>query len=293
MKLSVILFISFLILSFISGIYFCSTYELIYNVEGMEDGGNPQSTGSPTSNEKSCPDLLIKSGNSILMYNSSLPESPGTNPIVFANLDEYINYLEIQKKNGSQCPVLFLQEENNTQGQSVYRVRPDIFNQQAGLPKQQMNMPTALPPSLSSNIQQQMNMPMNQYRQPMNQNGQPMNQNGGQMVNQSSNTPIQVIDSSDDNPPYNAGQYNGFDPMGLQIGKYTTLDAIHDSTYKGQILSENPMDGNWGGVLYTKSAVDSGKYKENEVMPPNYNQFALNSDNIHDQKISNQRSLYS
>lgn len=286
MKLSIILFISFLILSFISGIYFCSTYELIYNVEGMEDGGTPQSTGSPTSNEKSCPDLLIKSGNSILMYNSSLHESPGTNPIVFANLDEYINYLEIQKNNGSQCPVLFLQEENNTQGQTVYRVRPDIFNPQGGLPtQQQLNMPTALPPSISSNIQPQ-NIPMNQYRQPMNQNG-------AQMVNLPSNTPMQVIDSSDDNPPYNAGQYSGFDPTGLQIGKYTTLDAIHDSTYKGHSLSENPMDGNWGGVLYTKSAVDSGKYKENEVMPPNYNQFALNSDNIHDQKISNQRSLYS
>jgi len=235
-------------------------------MEGMEDR-TPQSTGSPQSKEKSCPDLLIKSGNSILMYNSSLPETPGTNPIIFANLDEYINYLEIQKKNGSQCPVLFLQEENNTQGQTVYRVRPDIFNPQAGLPTQQQiqyNMPTALPPSIaSSNIQPPLN------------------------------TPMQVIDSSDDNPPYNRGQYNGFDPMGLQIGKYTTLDAIHDSTYKGQSLSENPMDGNWGGVLYTKSAVDSGKYKENEVMPPSANNlFAKNSDNIHDQKIASQRSLY-
>jgi hypothetical protein len=30
------------------------------------------------------------------------------------------------------------------------------------------------------------------------------------------------------------------------------------------------MDPNWGGVLYTQSAVESGKYDENNVFVPHY-----------------------
>jgi hypothetical protein len=93
--------------------------------------------------------------------------------------------------------------------------------------------------------------------------------------------PIQVVDSSDDNPRWNQNQTQGFDPMNLHIGQYTTLDALHDSTYKGENLSDNPMDSNWGGVLYTKKSVDSGKYKKNEVAPPAANSiFREKSDNI-------------
>ena len=151
-----------------------------------------------------CPDLLIKSGNAILLYNSKMPEEPGINPLPFYNLDEYINYLEILKKKGVHCPVLFLQEEMNTQGNSVFRLRPDIFNPNGGLPN-----------TSTTTVK----------------------------------TPINLIDSNDDNPPYNAEMYNGFDPIGLHIGQYTKLDVIHDSTYKDKELSENPMDKNWGGVL--------------------------------------------
>ena len=30
------------------------------------------------------------------------------------------------------------------------------------------------------------------------------------------------------------------------------------------------MDPNWGGVLYTQRAIDSGKYQENAVYKPNF-----------------------
>ena len=62
--------------------------------------------------------------------------------------------------------------------------------------------------------------------------------------------------------------YNGFDPYGLQQGQYTPIDKIHESTQQNAAVSDNPMDTNWGGVLYTEKVVDSGKYKHREVEPP-------------------------
>ena len=229
MKAEKRVFILLLTFAFLAGIYF----SLTHTVEGLEAPSTSVISG-PT--KVDCPDLLIRSGNSILLYNSKMPEEPGVNPLPFYNLDEYINYLEIQKKAGIHCPVLFLQEESNTQGNQVFRIRPDIFNPNAGLP----------------------------------------------VINQQSvdfSNPRPIVDSSDDRPPWNAGTYQGFDPIGLHIGQYTKVDAIHDSTHKGGGLSENPMDPNWGGVIYTKNAVDSGKYKDNEVYPP-INMYLEKSDNI-------------
>ena len=245
MKPITTVFLIFLLLSFASGIYFCATHQMPIRKEGFDS--NTDLSG-PT--EMNCPDMLIKSGNTLLLFNSKLPQSPGDNPLPFYNLDEYINYLEIQRKKGIHCPVLFVQEENNTQGQSVFRVRPDVFDTQGGLPIQ------------------------NPQENP-------------------AENPVKIADASRDNKPWNANQYSGFDPTGQYVGKYTTLDALHDSTYKGQNLSENPMDSNWGGVLYTKQAVDSGKYKENEVEPPTViKQFREKGHNIHHEKKNRQASIF-
>jgi hypothetical protein len=252
MKPVTIIFLTFLLISFISGIYFCLTHNITIDVEGMQNG---ISLSGPTSID--CPDMLIKSGNSLLLYNSKIAEEPGVNPLPFYNLDEYINYLEIQRSKGIHCPVLFLQEENNAQGQSVYRIRPDVFNQEAGLPNRPMNYKGFNTASVDV-----------------------------------SRSAIPLVDATIDNPPWNGGGYSGFDPTGQNIGQYTTLDALHDSTYKGQNISDNPMDSNWGGVLYTKSAVDSGKYDEQQVLPPSAGPFSEKSDNIHDQKMASQRSIY-
>lgn len=250
MKKITMLFVLFLMLSFISGIYFCN-YHSSYSTESFENNNK----GNEKSKSDNCPDLLIKSGNAILLYDSKLPETPGINPLPFYNLDEYINYLEIQKKNGVHCPVLFLQEEVNTQGNSVYRIRPDIFQPQGGLSSAPQTYNTTTP-TIARN-------------------------------------PIQVIDANQDNLPYNSGGYNEFDPYGQHIGEYTTIDSIHDSTHKGKSLSENPMDDNWGGVIYTKNAVDSGKYVENEVAPPHQKSlFTEMSDNIRNNVNNAKNSIY-
>lgn len=77
------------------------------------------------------------------------------------------------------------------------------------------------------------------------------------------------VDASRMDSPYNQNQYTGFDPYGQFIGKYTNVDQVHDSTATPK-MSDNPMDPNWGGVLYTRDQVNSGKYDENIVQKPVY-----------------------
>jgi len=206
-------FLVFLVFVFLLGFYLY-VFEFSTFKETM--------VSAPQTNSN-CPDLLINRGNVILLYNSKLPEATGTNPIEFKNIDEYIVYLEGQRKLGIQCPVLYLQMENDAQGNDVYRLRPSPFDMQGGLPTPVVDR----------------------------------------------ENPVPVIDSNRDHPPYNAGNYSGFDPMGLHIGEYTVLDEIHESTEKVPI-SDNPTDPNWGGVLYTESAIQSGKYADRVVTRPNY-----------------------
>lgn len=237
-----ILFIIFLLCTFITGGYFYVLQDI--RVEGLEN----QDEKNKESKENTCPDLLIRSGSTILLINTKLPRSD-TNPLPFNSLDEYIQYVEIQKRNGSNCPVLFLQEETNTQGHQVYRARSDPHSYEGALPAT---------PNINNNTE----------------------------------SPYKYIDASRESDTYNRNQYAGFDPTNLYVGRYSELDKIHDSTEMVPI-SDNPMDSNWGGIVYTHNVVASGKYKENEVLPPAKSQnqhFAEDADNIRDQ--SRAKSIY-
>ena len=161
-----------------------------------------------------CPNLLIRSENKLYLHNTNQPQSE-TNPLVFENLDKYLEYVQAQRSHNVRCPILFLQEENNAQGQNVYRARPS---------------PTSM-------------------------------EGGGQVE------AVQIVDASREHPPFNQNQYAGFDPMGFNVGKYTVLDRIHNST-ANVAVSDNPMDANWGGTLFSNQAVDSGKYADREVGKP-------------------------
>jgi hypothetical protein len=204
-----VLFLLFLFITFFVGIYFIFSVNTQKTLDNKKEGFA----------DDSCPDLLIQKGNVLMLYNTKQPMDDGKNPIPFFNLDEYINYLEIQRSKGINCPVLYLQQENNTQGEDVYRMRPSPFDLQGGLP--------AMVPTPE----------------------------------------VKRADSSRDNPPYNANNFNSFDPQGLYVGKYTDLDQIHDSTKQNKI-SDNPMDPNWAGVIYTQQMVDSGKYVGSSITRP-------------------------
>lgn len=240
MNTAKLIFMIFLILVFFAGGYFY-IYQNVPFKEGIEQPNT--TTNTNTNIDSTCPDFLVQYGSKLLLYNTKQPQEVGKNPIEFLHIDDYSKYLEEQKKNGIDCPVLFLQQEMNSQGLDVLRMRPSPVNTMGGL-----HNATAI------------------YNKP--------------------SLVLPIIDATDDHKPYNENLYYGFDPYGLQIGKYNTLDQIHDST-SANTVSDNPMDDNWGGVLYTKQAVDSGKYKENEVVPPGQSGlFAVKTDNIRDTKMA-------
>jgi len=204
---------------------------------------------TPSCMSEICPDMLIRQGNVLLLYNSQIPEIPGKNPLVFNTLDDYIYHIKVQRyKYGKYCPVLYLQQETNAQGDDVYRVRPGPFNQQSGLPT---TMETGNGQIVE--LGQYFGGNLGKYVNP-GFSGQ-INVIPFNAVSQN-NTPVNVpyLDATTQNSPlYNQGMY-GFDPTSQYVGKYTVLDQIHNSTktqFPNTGLSTNPMDSNWAGAVFT------------------------------------------
>jgi hypothetical protein len=92
-----------------------------------------------------CPNLLIQKGAKILLFNSNLAKVPGVNPIEFHNLEEYTEFLDWQRSQNIRCPVLFLQQSYDTQGNEVFKVRPSVSNPMSGLPPSSPLAPPAPP----------------------------------------------------------------------------------------------------------------------------------------------------
>lgn len=243
--------------------------------------------GLQNKNEKTakCPNILVKSGEYLLLYNTT--DTHYEMPVMFNNLDEYGNYIKAQRANGVYCPVLHLQQENNAQGQDVFRIKSTPFNDHYNEPfsdfiGQTIPSPTAsngglmFPPStvaqLSTNTSTFPFFNIEGFDGGM---GSPAPVSTP--VTAPVSTPVTAIPSSNTPPQNQEGSssthqtklYPGFDPYGFNVGKFTELDKIHEST-AAPPLSDNPMDPNWGGTEYTKEAVNSGKYIENNVYPVTY-----------------------
>ena len=90
-------------------------------------------TETETKTENNCPNLLVRKGNKLSLLNSDAEYNPGKNPLFFNNLEEYKKYVEIQNNNGFFCPVLYLQEENDAQGNDVYKMYSNPFEIENGL----------------------------------------------------------------------------------------------------------------------------------------------------------------
>lgn len=106
------------ILVFLIGLYF---YTKQNGAEGF--------VGQPR-----CPNMLIQKGSRFYLYNSKLATVPGVNPVEFENLEDYTEFLEWQRSQGIRCPVLYLQQNFDAQGNRVYKVRPDVGELQGGIP---------------------------------------------------------------------------------------------------------------------------------------------------------------
>ena len=103
----------------ILGLYFYSFYGDVVS-EGFK-------------NKKACPDMLIQRYDKIYLLDSKSPTVPGVNPIIFKNLEEYVEYLNWAKATGSHCPALTLKHEYDTQGNEMYRIRPSLIELEGGL----------------------------------------------------------------------------------------------------------------------------------------------------------------
>lgn len=105
-------------LIFLAGLYFVTFPE---RVEGF-------SNKVPYS----CPNILIQKGTDFYLYNSKLAKVPGVNPLQFKNLEDYVEFTDWQRSQGIRCPVLYLQEVYDAQGNPVYKARPSPMNLSGG-----------------------------------------------------------------------------------------------------------------------------------------------------------------
>jgi hypothetical protein len=198
---------------------------------------NPKYSEGLTNNatqERRCPNLLIQKGSSFYLYNSKLAQVPGVNPVEFDNLEDYTEFLDWQRSQGIRCPVLYLQETYDAQGNRVYKSRPSVSEPQAGLP-----------PSIASSSG---NMIMESSLGNPNALAYP--------------NPTLLVDATRNDPPYNHNSYPAYDNTDYYVGTTTPLDVMNN---KASGPSPNAMADNWGGAAYTKNLVDQGYYKENEV----------------------------
>ena len=109
---------------------------LICYVKYSNRNGNmlTQEAFSLSSSSSRCPNMLIQKGSKFQLYNSKLAKIPGVNPLEFNNLEEYTEFLDWQRSQNIRCPVLYLQQTFDTQGNNVYKIRPSVSNPQSGLP---------------------------------------------------------------------------------------------------------------------------------------------------------------
>ena len=116
--------ILFFIAIFLGGLYFYTQYAYSKQIEGL----------TTMDGELRCPNLLIQKGSQYFLYNTNIAKVPGVNPIEFNNLEEYVEFLEWQRGAGIRCPVLYLQNTYDAQGERVYKIRPSVTELQGGLP---------------------------------------------------------------------------------------------------------------------------------------------------------------
>ena len=207
--------ILFFVIVFFIGLFFYIKYN--DNNNSKEPFGNI----SP----RHCPNLLIQKGSKIFLYNSNLAKVPGVNPIEFNNLEEYTEFLDWQRSQNIRCPVLYLQQTYDTQGNSVYKIRPSVTNPQSGLPP---SIPPLRAPSHPA-------------------------------------TTTLLVDATRNDPSYNVNSYPAFDSSSYYVGTITPLDNISTKVSKNAHVSPDPMDPKWGGADYTQQLIDSGYYRDNEV----------------------------
>jgi hypothetical protein len=208
-----------------------------------------------------CPNMLIKEDNKYYLYNTKIKEIPGVNPLIFNNLEEYVDFLKLEKSKNIKCPILFLQQTYDTQGKPSFVIRPSPTELNGGLPHDTFNN-YAINRGNNSTVSQTLNMPISTSK---------IVSGGGPVVGLGETPSVNTIENSDislplpdvqpriidlndasRDPPYiKNNNYPGFDPTNQYIGVITPLDKMFNESG----VSPNPMDTNWGGPEVTDKFV--------------------------------------
>lgn len=241
---------------FLLGLYFIIKYP---SVEGFELG---------KSTTQRCPNVLIQKGSIFYLYNSKLSKIPGVNPLQFSSLDEYIEFTEWQRSHGIRCPILYLQESYDAQGNPVLKARPSPTDLNGGL------QPLTLPSDVIGDVSG-----LHKNIGP----GEIVTSNKDMIIDSTKSIatalgiqPIKtaleyppetkLIDAGRDDPPYNTNSYPSYDPMGMYSGLETPLDKMFHGP--NGIVSANPMDTTCGGIKFTQEQIDTGKISSTRVSSP-------------------------
>lgn len=101
---------------------------------------------------RECPNLLIKKGNAVYLYKTNKANIPGINPVRFNNLEEYVEFLNWERSQGINCPVLFLEHTYTTQNKRGYKVLTDLshLTERLPIPKQREEKLTLLQDGMRS-----------------------------------------------------------------------------------------------------------------------------------------------
>ncbi len=195
----------FILFIFLGGLYFYIVYSK-----------NPRLLEGLTTNdgEKRCPNLLIQKGSKYYLLNSNIAQVPGVNPIEFNTLEEYTEFLEWQRGAGIRCPVLYVQNTYDAQGNRVYKVRPSVTEPEGGLPP---TTPVPIPLKFTELVDAGRNDP------PYNQGSYPAYDQTSYYVG--AITPLDMVKNSDYNMLYSDN------PMDPNWGGAKYTQALVDSGY--------------------------------------------------------------
>jgi len=275
------------IILFLAGLYFYIKHNYIIQESGYEGMENNNSTNNNLkTNGKGCPDILVQEGSTFYLYNSKVVKVPGVNPVVFNNLEDYVEFIEWQRSQNINCPVLFLQQTLDAQGNSVYKIRPSPTNLQGGLPPSSSTATSHPDNNLITNTSNtsavdfnsgiggsgtgsgnksnnNMGVPLTSVSSVPSVGDIPVNSIDGVPLPSLPN-PSLLIDATQSDRPYNINSYPAYDPSPFYIGRTTPLDMM-DYSQESQKVSPNPMDPNWGGPSYTQQLVNDGYYQANQV----------------------------
>ena len=172
-----------------------------------------------------CPNVLIQKGKDFFLFNNKLAKVPGVSHLQFASLEDYKEFMDWQRSQGIKCPVLYVQQSYDAQGNEIFQQRPDPMDPQGGL--------GTMPPAQDAALNPTQDMTL-------------------------------LFDAVRDDPPYNRDCYPSFDPQNQYIGEFTPLDNM-DAQAEKLKFSGDAMDPNWSGAAYTQALVKRGFYKDNEV----------------------------